>query len=90
MKSVKNKTDLGKIELQDFNSAYIHKISLTTDPVELYVSTQKRKKNPNIQFLSVWIYQDRNYIHGMVITKEKPFKSKNKTLQGILSAGSLF
>ena len=31
----KNGTDLGKIELQDFNSAYFYKISLTSDPVEL-------------------------------------------------------
>jgi hypothetical protein len=49
---------------------------LTSDPVELYVFNTKTEKNPDIQFLSVWIYQDRNYIRGMVITKEKPFKSK--------------
>jgi hypothetical protein len=60
----------------NFNSAYIHKTSLTTDPVELFIFNAKTEKNPDIQFLSVWIYQDRNYISGLVITKEKPFKSK--------------
>ena len=41
----KKETDLGKIELQDFNSAYIHKTSLTTDPVELfYFQGQKQKR----------------------------------------------
>ena len=66
-------TDLGKIELQDFNSAYFYKISLTSDPVELFIFKAKTEKNPDIQFLSVWIYQDRNYISGLVITKVKPF-----------------
>ena len=72
----KNETDLGKIELQDFNSAYIHKTSLTTDPVELFIFNAKTEKNPDLKYLSVWIYQDRNYLSGLVITKEKPFKSK--------------
>ena len=74
----KSETDLGKIELQDFNSVYIHKTSLTTDPVELYVFNTKTEKNPDIQFLSVWIYQDRNYIRGMVITKEKTVSNPKK------------
>ena len=74
----KNETDLGKIELQDFNSAYFYKISLTSDPVELYVFNTKTEKNPDIQFLSVWIYQDRNYIRGMVITKEKPINPNKR------------
>ncbi|MBV2224403.1 MAG: hypothetical protein KUL74_06060 [Cloacibacterium sp.] len=69
----KNETDLGKIELQNLNSAYFYKISLTSDPVELFIFKAKTEKNPDIQFLSVWIYQDRNYISGLVITKVKPF-----------------
>ena len=72
----KNETDLGKIELQDFNSAYIHKTSLTTDPVELFIFNAKTEKNPELKYISVWIYQDQNYLSGIVITKEKPFKSK--------------
>ena len=74
----KNETDLGKIELQDFNSAYIHKTSLTTDPIELFIFNAKTEKNPDIQFLSVWIYQDRNYISGLVITKEKPINPNKR------------
>ena len=77
----KNETDLGKIELQDFNSAYIHKTSLTTDPVELFIFNAKTEKNPDIQFLSVWIYQDRNYISGLVITKEKPLNPKKSKVK---------
>ena len=77
----KNETDLGKIELQDFNSAYFYKISLTSDPVELYVFNTKTEKNPDIQFLSVWIYQDRNYISGLVITKVKPLNPKKSKVK---------
>lgn len=74
----KNETDLGKIELQNLNSAYFYKISLTSDPVELFIFNAKTEKNPEIKFLSVWVYQDRNYIRGMVITKEKPINPNKR------------
>ncbi|MFB0967687.1 MAG: hypothetical protein QMB15_09585 [Cloacibacterium sp.] len=74
----KNETDLGKIELHNLNSAYFYKISLTSDPVELFIFNAKTEKNPEIKFLSVWVYQDRNYIRGMVITKEKPINPNKR------------
>ncbi|WDT67145.1 hypothetical protein [Cloacibacterium sp. TD35] len=74
----KNETDLGKIELQNLNSAYFYKISLTSDPVELFIFNAKTEKNPEIKFLSVWVYQDRNYIRGIVITKEKPINPNKR------------
>lgn len=72
----KNDEELGKIELLDFDSAHLNKYSINKDPFELFVFNAKTEKNPDLKYLSVWIYQDRNYLSGLVITKEKPFKSK--------------
>jgi hypothetical protein len=72
----KNDEELGKIELLDFDSAHLNKYSINKDPYELFVFNAKTEKNPDLKYLSVWIYQDRNYLSGLVITKEKPFKSK--------------
>ena len=72
----KNDEELGKIELLDFDSAHLNKYSINKDPYELFVFNAKTEKNPDLKYLSVWIYQDRNYLSGLVITKEKPLNPK--------------
>lgn len=74
----KNDEDLGKIELLSFDSAHINKYSINKDPYELFIFNAKTEKNPNTKFLSVWIYQDRNYLSGLVFTQEKPITSYKK------------
>lgn len=72
----KNTEELGKIELLSFDSAYLNKYSENKDPYELFIFNAKTEKNPELKYISVWIYQDRNYLSGIVITKEKPLQSK--------------
>ena len=72
----KNTEELGKIELLNFDSAYLNKYSENTDPYELFIFNAKTEKNPDLKYLSFWIYQDRNYLSGLVITKEKPLNPK--------------
>lgn len=74
----KNDEELGKIELLDFDSAHLNKYSINKDPYELFVFNAKTEKNPDLKYLSVWIYQDRNYISGLVITKEKPINPNKR------------
>lgn len=75
---VNNDTELGKIDLLDFNSAYINKYSLRTDPYELFIFNVKTEKKSEMKFISVWIYQDRNYLSGILISQEKPLKPRKK------------
>ena len=74
----KNDEELGKIELLDFDSAHLNKYSINKDPYELFVFNAKTEKNPDLKYLSVWIYQDRNYLSGLVITKEKPINPNKR------------
>ena len=74
----KNDEEVGKIELLSFDSAHINKYSINRDPYELFIFNAKTEKNPDLKFLSVWIHQDKNYIRGMVITKEKPFNPNKR------------
>jgi hypothetical protein len=62
----------------DFDSAHLNKYSINKDPYELFVFNAKTEKNPDLKYLSVWIYQDRNYLSGLVITKENHLNLKNK------------
>lgn len=77
----KNTEELGKIELLGFDSAYLNKYSEKTDPYELFVFNAKTEKNPELKYVSVWIYQDRNYLSGIVITKEKPLNPKKSSVK---------
>lgn len=74
----KNDEELGKIELLDFDSAHLNKYSINRDPYELFVFNAKTEKNPKTKFLSVWIYQDQNYLSGIWISEEKPTHHKKK------------
>ena len=60
-----------------FNSSYIHKYTINSDPLELFIYEIKTKKLPKIKYLSVWKFQDKNYINGIWISQEKPLKRKN-------------
>ena len=76
-KSCDEKTKIyGKIDVLKFNSSYIHKYTINSDPLELFIYEIKTKKLPKIKYLSVWIFQDKNYINGIWISKEKPLKKK--------------
>ena len=55
----------GKIDVLKFNSAYIHKYTINNDPLELFIYEIKTEKLPKIKYLSVWIFQDKNYINGI-------------------------
>ncbi len=77
----KNDEELGKIELLDFDYAHLNKYSINKDPFELFVFNAKTEKNPDLKYLSVWIYQDRNYLSGLVITKEKPLNPKKSKVK---------
>ena len=74
----KNDEDLGKIELLNFDSAHLNKYSVNNDPYELFIFNAKTEKNPNTKFLIYSIYQDKNYLNGLVLTKEKPLKPYKK------------
>jgi hypothetical protein len=74
----KNEEELGKIELLSFDSAHINKYSINKDPYELFIFNAKTEKNPDRKFLSVWIYQDKNYIRGIITTKEKPINPNKR------------
>ena len=76
-KSCDEKTKIyGKIDLLKFNSSYIHKYTINSDPLELFIYEIKTKKLPKIKYLSVWIFHDKNYINGIWISQEKPLKKK--------------
>lgn len=75
----KNEEEYGKIELLNLESAYLNKYSINKDPFELFVFDVKTEKNTDIKFLSVWIYQDRNYLSGLWISSEKPLNPKKNS-----------
>ncbi len=66
----------GDMKLLNFDSAYIHKRSINSDPLELFVFEAKTEKDPLIKYMSVWIFQDKNYINGIWFSIEKPLNSK--------------
>lgn len=72
---INDEQKLGKISLENLNSAYKENISFFGG-VELYIFDAKTEKDKNIKYLSVWISKD-NIIEGMVITSYKPFKRKD-------------
>lgn len=71
-----NENKLGKISLQNLNSAYKDKSSLIGGE-ELYIFDANTEKNKETKYLSVWISKE-NQINGIVLTSHKPLKIKQK------------
>ena len=69
-----NEKKLGKISLQNLNSAYKDKSSLLGGE-ELYIFDANTEKNKETKYLSVWIANE-NQINGIVLTSYKPLKIK--------------
>lgn len=70
----KSENIYGKIDILKFNSVYLNKRTVHSDPLELFVYEAKTEKDPKIKYVSVWMYRDQNYINGIWISKEKPIR----------------
>lgn len=73
----------GKIKILNLNSSYYHNFKKDYDPLDLFIFDIKTEKNPNIKYLSVWVYKDKNVISGLWFSDKKPlyrksFKKKKK------------
>ena len=71
-----NEKKLGKINIENLNSAYKDKSSLL-DGDELYIFDTKTEKSKETKYLSVWISK-KNQINGLVLTSYKPLKTRQK------------
>lgn len=74
----KSQNYYGKIDLLGFNSAYTDTTTLNSDPLELYIYEVLTEKLPDVKYVSVWMYRDKNYINSIWISREKPMNYKAK------------
>jgi len=63
---------IGRINIKDFNSAYLNDYSKNNDPLELIIFDADFEKKQSLKYLSILIFRDQNVISGMVITEQKP------------------
>ncbi len=69
-----------KITVLEFNSAYILKDTKYDDPVELFIFDINHSGSSSLKYISTWVYQDKNVIDGIWISKEKPlYRNKKHT-----------
>lgn len=67
-----------KIEVSQVNSVYDYKYLSDVDPVDLIIFDTQFQTPEKHKFVSVWMYHERNIIGGILISEEKPLKSKSK------------
>lgn len=68
----------GKSEILNLNSSYYHKYTKNYDPLELFIFDFKTEKNSEVKYASIWVYEDKNIIGGLLFSKEKPLKIVRK------------
>ena len=68
------------IKILGFNSAHILDNTKNDDPVELYIFDINNEKDQSLKYLSTWVYQDKNVIGGLWISKEKPLYRKKESV----------
>lgn len=68
----------GKSEILNLNSSYYNRYTKNYDPLELFIFDFKTEKNSEVKYASVWVYEDKNIIGGLLFSKEKPLKIVRK------------
>lgn len=68
----------GKSEILNLNSSYYNRYTKNYDPLELFIFDFKTEKNSEVKYASVWVYEDKNIIGGLLFSKEKPLKRVRK------------
>ena len=73
-RTIENK--FGTIEIEAFDSAYLNKYSANADPIDMMIFRIRSEKDPELQFVNVWIYRDQNFIGGIYFSKERMLQRK--------------